>query len=245
MRLARFRMAAYAIFLASAGLAPAQTLDLPAAKIPGDKPGTMMSRYWSRQAARAFEKWRKDYEDRKTPEQIAAYQKRLHDKFVEALGGLPERTPLNPRVTGMIRRDGYRVEKVIYESQPKHFVTALLFVPEKAVFKPPYPGVLIPCGHSENGKGSDAYQSMGALLALNGMAALVVDPIDQGERGQYLGDGGWPQLWGTAAHWRLGIGSTLLGRNTAQVRNLGRYAGHRLPPVAAGGRSAADRLQRQ
>ena len=205
----------------------------------------MMSRYWSRQAARAFEKWRKDYEDRKTPEQIAAYQKRLHDKFVEALGGLPERTPLNPRVTGMIRRDGYRVEKVIYESQPKHFVTALLFVPEKAVFKPPYPGVLIPCGHSENGKGSDAYQSMGALLALNGMAALVVDPIDQGERGQYLGDGGWPQLWGTAAHWRLGIGSTLLGRNTAQVRNLGRYAGHRLPPVAAGGRSAADRLQRQ
>ena len=57
---------------------------------------------------------------------------------------------------------------------------------------------------------------MGALLALNGMAALVVDPIDQGERGQYLGTGGWPELWGVDAHYLLGIGSTLLGRNTAR-----------------------------
>ena len=57
---------------------------------------------------------------------------------------------------------------------------------------------------------------MGALLALNGMAALVVDPIDQGERGQYLGTGGWPELWGVDAHCLLGIGSTLLGRNTAR-----------------------------
>ena len=31
------------------------------------------------------------------------------------------------------------------------------------------------------------------------MVALVVDPIDQGERGQYLGKGGWPELWGTGA----------------------------------------------
>ena len=216
MRAMRFRMAAYTIALVGAGLAQAQTLDLPPAKIPGHKPGTMMSRYWSRQAAGAFEKWRREYENRKTPQEIAAYQKRLHDKFVEALGGLPERTPLNPQVTGTIHRDGYRVEKVIYESQPKHFVTALLFLPEKDVFSPPYPGVLIPCGHAQNAKGHEEYQSMGAFLALLGIAALVVDPVDQGERGQYLGEGGWPQLWGTAGHWRVGIGSTLLGRNTAR-----------------------------
>ena len=127
-----------------------------------------------------------------------------------------ERTPLNAKVTGTIRREGYRVEKVIFESQPKHFVTALLFLPDSDRKTPPCPGVLVPCGHSKNGKGHDAYQAMGVLLALNGMAALVVDPIDQGERGQYLGKGGWPDLWGTAAHYLLGIGSTLLGRNTAR-----------------------------
>jgi dienelactone hydrolase len=74
--------------------------------------------------------------------------------------------------------------------------------------------VLVPCGHSSNGKAHDAYQMMGALLSLNGMAALVFDPIDQGERGQLLSQ--WPKLSGTRAHTMLGVGSTLLGRNTAR-----------------------------
>ncbi|MGA2617851.1 MAG: acetylxylan esterase [Thermoguttaceae bacterium] len=211
----RLGMAILAMFLAGASLAQAQTLDLPAAKIPGGKPGAMMKQHWLRQAEGAQRKWQKEYEERTTPEQIAEYQKRLREKFLEALGGLPERTPLEPQVTGTVRREGYRVEKVLYQSRPKHFVSALLFVPEKNGLRPPYPGVLVPCGHSQNGKGSDAYQSMGALLALNGMVGLVVDPIEQGERGQYLGAGGWPEVWGVEAHWRVGIGSTLLGRNTA------------------------------
>ncbi len=190
-------------------------LDLSAARFPGEKPVAMMHRYWLHQAEQAAKRWQEEYEARKTPAQIAAYQARLREKFLAAIGWLPQRTPLNAKVTGTIRRDGYRVEKVIFESQPKHFVTALLFLPSADRKTPPCPGVLVPCGHAKNGKGSDAYQTMGALLALSGMAALVVDPIDQGERGQYLGTGGWPDLWGVDAHDLLGIGSTLLGRNTA------------------------------
>ena len=57
---------------------------------------------------------------------------------------------------------------------------------------------------------------MGALLALNGMVALVFDPIDQGERGQLLGKNGWPELQGTAGHTMVGIGCILLGQNTAR-----------------------------
>ena len=204
------------VLFAGVALAAEQGLDLPAAKIPGDKPGEMMHRYWRRQADQAAKRWQEEYEARKTPAQIASYQARLRGKFLEAIGGLPERTPLNAKVTGTVRREGYRVEKVIFESQPKHFVTALLFLPGSEGKSPPCPGVLVPCGHSKNGKGSDAYQTMGALLAVSGMAALVVDPIDQGERGQYLGKGGWPEFWGTDAHSLLGIGSTLLGRNTAR-----------------------------
>ena len=196
--------------------AGAENLDVPAGCLPGGKPGAMMRGYWLGQVDRAFQGWQRDYDQRKTPDQIAAYQKRLRDKFLAAIGGLPERTPLNPRVTGTIQRDGYRVEKIIFESQPKHFVTALLFLPEPGCFKPPFPGVIVPCGHSKNGKGYDAYQSMGALLALNGMAALVFDPIEQGERGQYLGPDGQPKAWGTDGHFRVGIGSTLVGRNTAR-----------------------------
>lgn len=206
----------FVVLLAGAMPMLGQDLDVPAEKISSDKPGKMMSRYWLRQAEGAAERWQAEYEARKTPEQIAAYQSRLREKFLGAVGGLPERTPLNAKVTGTIQREGYRVEKVIFESQPKHFVTGLLFLPEAKRFKRPYPGVLVPCGHARSAKAHDEYQSVGALLALSGMAALVFDPIDQGERSQYLGKGGWPELWGTRAHSMLGIGSTLLGRNTAR-----------------------------
>ena len=183
-------------------------------KIDNVATGDMMSHYLSRLAGQNFEDWKSRYEQRKTPEQIAEYQKCLREKFIEAIGGLPERTPLNPQVTGIISRDGYRIEKIIFESQPKHHVSALLFLPDAGKYKPPYPGVLVPCGHSDNGKAYESYQTMGALLALNGMAGLVFDPVDQGERSQMLSQ--LPILAGTRAHTMLGVGSILLGRNTAR-----------------------------
>ncbi len=228
-------------------------LDLPAAGIPGGKPGAMMHGYWLRQADQAAKRWQEEYEARKTPAQIAAYQARLRGKFLEAIGGLPERTPLNAQVTGTIQRDGYRVEKVIFESQPKHFVTALLFRPDSDRKMPPCPGVLVPCGHSKNGKGSDAYQTMGALLALNGMAALVVDPIDQGERGQYLGravgpsaGASKPTTWSASAarSWaatpRGSRSGTTCGRSTTCSRGRRSIpSGSAAPAIAAGARRPA------
>jgi len=182
--------------------------------IDGVKPTDMMKNYLLHLAGQRFEDWKQQYEQLKMPQQIAEYQKRLRANFLEAIGGLPQRTPLNPQVTGVVLRDGYRVEKVIFESQPKHYVTAALFLPDGKKDNLPYPGVLVPCGHSRNAKAYESYQTMGALLALNGMAALVFDPIDQGERSQMPSQ--LPQLWGTRAHTMVGIGSILLGRNTAR-----------------------------
>ncbi|MFB0552457.1 MAG: alpha/beta hydrolase family protein [Phycisphaerae bacterium] len=182
--------------------------------INGVKAGDMMNHYLRSQAQERFEKWKAEYEQRTTPEQIAEYQKRHRSKFLEAIGEFPQRTPLKPQITGVIQRKGYKVEKVIYESQPKHYVSAVLFLPDSAKHKPPYPGVLVPCGHSRNGKAYESYQTMGALLALNGMMALVFDPIDQGERSQMPSQ--LPELQGTRAHTMLGVGSILLGRNTAR-----------------------------
>ena len=197
----------------AAGLAAEDLRVLPET-VDGIKPADMMSHYLQGLARARFDSWQEKYEQLKTPEQIAAYQGRLREKFIEAIGGLPERTPLNPQITGVVSRDGYKVEKVIFESQPKHYVTGALFLPDSAQFKPPYPGVIEPVGHSFTAKAREIYQSVGALLALNGIAALVFDPIDQGERGQMLSQ--WPSLSGTKAHTNLGVGSMLLGRNTAR-----------------------------
>ncbi|MHC4394944.1 MAG: alpha/beta hydrolase family protein [Planctomycetota bacterium] len=191
-----------------------ENLNVLPKKLDGFQPNEMMNHYHRRRVQQEFENWKGRYERRKTPEQVAEYQKRLRRKLIEALGGLPERTPLNPQVTGVIHRDGYRVEKIIFESQPKHYVTAALFLPETEKHQKPYPGVLVPCGHYKNAKAAGSYQTMGALLALNGMAALVFDPIDQGERIQVPDH--QPELWGTSGHNMIGVGSILLGRNTAR-----------------------------
>lgn len=185
-------------------------------KIGDVTPSDMMKEYLLRQIDAAWQKWKADYELRTNPEDIVARSKMLRDTFVEKIGGFPERTPLNPQVVGVIERPGYRVEKILFESQPKLFVSALLFLPASDAFKPPYPGVVIPCGHAQKAKGHEEYQSMGASLALNGFVALVFDPIEQGERMQSIDAEGRFEVWGTTTHTQIGAGSILLGRNTAR-----------------------------
>ncbi len=187
--------------------------------------GEMMKRYLLRLVDEAAKQWQAEYEQRKTPEQIAAYQKQQRGQLLDVIGGLPERNPLNSQITGKVERDGYTVEKLIFESQPKYHVTGLLFLPDPARFKPPYPGIVVPVGHSGNGKAYEEYQSIGALLALNGMVGLVFDAIDEaerlqyrGERGPYVFDRNWgSDLHGTYGHQMIGIGSILMGRNTARL----------------------------
>ena len=118
----------------------------------------MLHRYVLDQANQRFEARRKAIAAIKTPEDIVRRQKELRAFFLRSLGDLPERTPLNPRVVGTLKRDGYRIDKVIFESRPDHHVTANLYLPEG---KPPFPGVLVPCGHSNNAK---AYEELSARL---------------------------------------------------------------------------------
>jgi len=192
-----------------------ENLEVLPGKIDGFKPNEMMYQYLRGQVREEFENWKSEYERRKSSQQISGYQKDLRQKFLEAIGGLgDERTPLNPQIAVSAVRDGYRVEKIIFESQPNFYVTGVLFLPDSAKYKPPYPGVLVPCGHYKNAKAAETYQKMGALLALNGMAGFVFDPIDQGERSQKLED--LPGLISVKAHNMIGIGSILLGRNTAR-----------------------------
>jgi len=193
--------------------AVAEELAVLGEKIGDVTPKEMMHGHLMRLAGAALDRRDAEYEKIKTPQQIAAYQERMRQFYVDALGGFPERTPLEAQVTGKLDRDGYRIEKIIYQSQPKHYVTALLYLPKT---DPPYPGVLLPCGHSGNGKA--AYQQVSVLLAKNGLAVLCYDPIEQGERYQLLRADGKPQVGGTTAHSMVGIGSTLLGRNTATFR---------------------------
>jgi dienelactone hydrolase len=82
-----------------------------------------------------------------------------------------------------------------------------------------FPGVLMPCGHSANGKAAEAYQRVCILLAQHGMAVLCYDPIGQGERSQLLDKMGKPAIAGsTSEHTMVGIGALLVGQSCATYR---------------------------
>ena len=104
-------------------------------------------------------------------------------KLSEIMGPFPEKTPLNIRITGIIQRDGYRIEKLIYESLPGYFVTSALFIPDNLDTKAP--AILNPIGHSTLSFRRDVYQHTIINLVQKGFIVFAYDPIGQGERLQY------------------------------------------------------------
>lgn len=150
------------------------------------------------------------------PEAIVKRQAYVRESILNAIGGLPERTPLNPRVVGVLQRDGYSIEKVIFESQPGLLVTANLYLPGNGT--PPYPGILVPLGHESGAKAHDAWQRLLVTFARNGFVALTYDPVGQGERIQLYD----PDLRGSKAkdstkeHTIIGIQCLLTGQNLAR-----------------------------
>ncbi len=120
----------------------------------------------------------------KTRAEAQAYVRSLRDKIRSCFGPFPEKTPLNARVTGVLERDTYKIEKVIFESRPGFLVSANLYIPKGRPF--PLPGVVGTCGHAHIGKAHDTYQSFSQGLAKQGYVVLLKDPIGQGERMQYL-----------------------------------------------------------
>ena len=79
----------------------------------------------------------------KDPAAFKARQERVRAAWIESIGGFPERCDLDVKTTGVIERDGYRIETPLFQSRPGHHVTATVFVPTDPRFKAPYPAVLV------------------------------------------------------------------------------------------------------
>jgi dienelactone hydrolase len=108
---------------------------------------------------------------------------RLKQEYLDMLGlwPLPEKTPLNAKVTGSVDNGEVTIEKVHFQSRPGLYVTGNFYRPRKLVGK--YPAVLYVCGHS--GKGRDgnktAFQDHGMWFASNGFVCLIIDTLQLGE----------------------------------------------------------------
>jgi cephalosporin-C deacetylase-like acetyl esterase len=143
---------------------------------------------------------------------MVAYRDSCRARYKKILGVLPGRSELKPMLTGTLQKNGYRIEKIIYESVERHHVSTNFYVPDG---NGPFPAVLLLCGHEPQAKAADSYQKTAILFALNGFAVLVVDPISQGERHQLVNESGKPLTrGGTTEHTLINAAASLVGSGT-------------------------------
>ncbi len=107
-------------------------------------------------------------------------ERRLELLDMLGLEPLPPRTPLNARITGVIDKPEYTIEKLAFESLPKIFATANLYLPKKRSSR--IPAVIYVCGHAVSPQGSKVmYQHHAITFAKHGYACLIIDPIQIAE----------------------------------------------------------------
>ncbi len=121
----------------------------------------------------------------KTKEELKVYADKMREVFIDSLGGIPydKSLPLNAQTVDKIDEADLVIEKVIFESRPKVYVTANLYIPKKR--KEPCGAVLFQLGHSKIGKFSGQYQRVARAIASVGLIVLVTEPAGQGERISY------------------------------------------------------------
>jgi dienelactone hydrolase len=91
----------------------------------------------------------------------------------QGLWPMPTKTPLNIVVHGLIDQGDYTVEKAYFESFPGFFVSGSLYRPKNK--QGPYPAVLCPHGHWENGRFFD--------LGVQGTREQIVQGAERFENG--------------------------------------------------------------
>ncbi len=113
------------------------------------------------------------------------YRRQLLDML--GLDPLPERTELQPVVTGKTEHDEFTVERLHFQSRPGLYVTGDLYVPNNLKKGEKLPAILYVCGHGGVKKDGVSfgnkvhYQHHGGWFARNGYVCLIIDSLQLGE----------------------------------------------------------------
>jgi dienelactone hydrolase len=100
---------------------------------------------------------------------------------LENAWNFPDETcPLEPKKLGEEQRDGYRFERLIFQTMPGVWMTAFAYVPDGPG---PFPAILQVHGHWKGAKQDPVLQARSIGAAKLGFFVLAVDAFGAGERG--------------------------------------------------------------
>ena len=145
--------------------------------------GMMLQLRWQKMFRDNMERYRSRIGAAESREDALAIVREARERVRRTFSFPEKRCPLNARVTGVLRGKGFRVEKILFESRENFTVTANMYLPENVSGK--IPAVLFLSGHSKTGKGYINYAASCINLVNCKVAVLAIDPIHQGERGQF------------------------------------------------------------
>jgi hypothetical protein len=111
-------------------------------------------------------------------------QKNVRKTLSDIVGPFPSKTPLNAKTIRIVNKDGFRVEQIVYESQPGFVVTSSLFIPA-GINTDKAPAILYCSGHTTEGYRNKVYQHIILNLVKKGFIVFAFDPVGQGERKEY------------------------------------------------------------
>jgi cephalosporin-C deacetylase-like acetyl esterase len=211
------------ILSAQAPSAPAQNAAAPTrpdSNSPSNIGRTELTNYLNGIAAKQTAARRETIAAITTPAQAEGRQREVLQRLHTLIGTFPEKTPLNARSLGTTQADGFRIEKILFESQPNFPVTALLYLPDTKPGAPQQklPAIVISPGHGFTGKVTD--YALASTFARNGFAVLSYDPIGQGERLQYPDPADSSKTLlkaSTGEHGEAGLQPTLIGDAPARI----------------------------
>jgi hypothetical protein len=108
----------------------------------------------------------------------------LRRELTRSLGykKLPWPPDLQSRTTGSVRKEGYRIEKVVYQGLPGEWIPADLYLPDP--LRGRAPGILFYNGHwFPDSKARPDFQAFCINMAKLGFIVLNFETFGQGERG--------------------------------------------------------------
>ncbi len=149
-----------------------------------NNPGSLLINHLNKQAIALYEARDREISKLKTKSEWMKRQAFVKDKIMELVGPFPEKTPLNPKITGTIKKEGYRIDKIVFEAMPGYYVTGAIYVPDG--IKGKIPAILNVCGHNPDAFRMAIYQVINYNLVKKGMIVFAIDPPGQAEHVQYF-----------------------------------------------------------
>lgn len=149
-----------------------------------NNPGSFLIDHYIKQADELYDVRDREIAKLKTKKDWQERQEWVKEKLLEVVGPFPEKTPLNPRITEVLQKDGYRIEKLVFESMPGFYVVGCVFIPDG--IKGKAPAILNVIGHDQEAFRAELYQQVYLNLVKKGFIVLAIDPIGQGEDVQFF-----------------------------------------------------------